>query len=106
MTLRLAPMVIASAAVGVGLAIAPVAAAASDTIPGEGVFRVGVDIQPGTYASSGSSGSPCIWYTLRDPGDPTSVITDGSSEGQIYATIHPTDRGFETQNCQTWHRVS
>lgn len=67
--------------------------------PGDGTWRVGVDIQPGTYRSSG--GDPCYWARLYGfAGNSQSEIHLGS--GPTVVTIAPTDVGFESRKCGTW----
>jgi hypothetical protein len=80
---------------------------AGTTIPGEGTFRVGVDVQPGTYMSSPSeSGLNCWGYRLRDlSGDPSSVINTVAGKGPVYVTIEPSDGAFKSEQCQTWQKV-
>jgi hypothetical protein len=93
-------------------------------VPGNGVFRVGVDVAPGTYRTNGptSAGATCSWATHRTLGagwlgippiarpddvSGTSDIVDGNaSTGQLYAKIPPTVAAFETNGCQPWQRVS
>lgn len=79
------------------------------TIPGDGVFRVGVDVAPGTYKSAGPSisGSMCSWSTHSSVGVSMDDMVDGNaSSGQLYANIPATVKAFETIGCQTWVRVS
>jgi hypothetical protein len=67
--------------------------------PGDGVWRVGVDIQPGTYRSSG--GDPCYWARLFGfAGNSQIDIHLGS--GPTIVTIKPTDVGFESRKCGSW----
>jgi hypothetical protein len=67
--------------------------------PGDGVWRVGVDIQPGTYRSSG--GDPCYWARLFGfAGNSQIDIRLGS--GPTSVTIKPTDVGFESRKCGSW----
>lgn len=84
------------------------ASSAGTTIPGDGIFRVGVDFQPGTYTSSPTQpGKTCFWYRLKDlSGTSSSQITAAYSDGPVVVTIAPTDAGFKSQGCQTWQKVS
>lgn len=75
------------------------------TIPGDGIYQVGVDIQPGTYRSEG--GDDCSWERLRGrSGSPADVIANGAGTGPQVVQILPTDAGFKTQRCPTWARQS
>jgi len=78
------------------------------TIPGDGMFRVGADIQPGTYRSAGPSGDvSCSWNRLSALSRRTEAwIDSGTSNGQQYVTIAPTDVAFWNQFCQPWTLVS
>jgi hypothetical protein len=75
---------------------------------GDGTFRVGTDIQPGTYRSNGPAtpGVPCAWERQATFGDSTSVIDANAVLEPVSVTILPSDRGFRTARCQTWTRVS
>lgn len=67
-------------------------------IPGDGIWIVGLDIEPGTYRSM--SGGGCYWARLSDTsGD--GIITNGSGARQV-VTVAATDRAFETAGCGSW----
>ena len=70
--------------------------------PGDGVWRVGVDIQPGTYRSS--AGDPCSWARLYGF-QGNSQIDTNVVWGPTVVTIRPTDLGFESRKCGTWTLV-
>jgi hypothetical protein len=70
----------------------------------QGTFRVGVDIAPGTYATSGPTG--CIWRRLSGfTGAPDAVIAQGHPSHPTTVRILPTDQGFYTIHCGQWHRA-
>lgn len=75
------------------------------TIPGDGTFLVGTDVQPGTYRSdAGSYG--CYYARLSDTsGAPGSIITNNLSQGPLVVTIDDSDAAFETRGCRTWTAV-
>jgi hypothetical protein len=76
-------------------------AAGMRAFPGNGIYRVGKDIAPGTYRSRGGDG--CYWARLRSfNGDLDAILANTNADGPTLATIKPTDRGFETQRCGTW----
>ncbi len=69
----------------------------------DGTFRVGTDIQPGTYQAS--TGDDCFWERLSGfDGTPDEVIA--SAFGQTIATIEPTDAGFVSASCGNWTKAS
>ena len=74
---------------------------------GDGTYRVGIDIQAGTYRSSDQSSGTCYWERLRSfTGDfGTDVITNGIDSPEI-VTISPLDAGFDTSGCGTWVPVA
>ncbi|ORW07014.1 hypothetical protein [Mycolicibacter longobardus] len=98
----------------------PAGADPLDPIPGDGVFQVGTDIQPGLY-HTGGPGSPfrvwihgvptqesmCSWFTYSTPDAvPDRAVQANTSIGPTYASIPATVKAFESRNCQPWTRVS
>ncbi|MGH3836036.1 MAG: hypothetical protein ACRDSF_10075 [Pseudonocardiaceae bacterium] len=75
---------------------------------GEGKFLVGTDIAPGTYQTTGESGSlDCYWERLKDTSGATdSIIANNLGEGSATVTIHKSDAAFQTRWCNTWSKVS
>jgi hypothetical protein len=71
--------------------------------PGPGVWRVGVDIQPGTYQSSG--GDACFWARLYGF-QGNSQLESNVAFGPTTVVIRAGDLGFESNRCGTWTRVS
>jgi hypothetical protein len=66
---------------------------------------VGLDIQPGTYASSGNN--DCYWARLSGFGGTLDeIITNEFADGQQVVTISASDVGFESTRCNTWTRIS
>ncbi|GAB2905507.1 hypothetical protein GCM10027203_00270 [Nonomuraea fastidiosa] len=68
-------------------------------------LRVGTDIQPGTYRTTGpaSGFTMCYWARLRDEsGD---VIAAGMPSGAAVVTIQPTDKAFQTGGCAEWTKA-
>ena len=87
------------------LACSPIAAGFPTTIAGDGMYVVGRDIQPGTYATAG--GRSCFWERLSGlSGEFDDVIANDFVEGQGYVTIAPTDVAFSTRRCPPWTLVS
>lgn len=83
-------------------------AAKIDGFPGDGTFRVGADIQPGTYYSQSADGKlPCSWTRLGILGDPDSIIAaGGDTAGTLYAKIEPGDAAFVTRWCAPWRQAA
>jgi hypothetical protein len=70
--------------------------------PGPGVWRVGIDIQPGTYRTSG--GEACSWARLYGF-QGNSQLDSNVVFGPTTVTILPTDLGFESNRCGAWQLV-
>jgi hypothetical protein len=75
------------------------APAVPTTSPGDGTWRVGLDIKPGTYRSPG--GDACQWSRLYGFAGNSQIETHlGSGPGVV--TIDPKDAGFESYKCGSW----
>ncbi|MFF9393571.1 hypothetical protein [Streptomyces griseoluteus] len=80
--------------------------ATGDVLSGDGDFRVGADIAPGTYRSTGNSRGSCRWERARDAGHRLrSVIAGGHTAGIAVVTIRPTDAHFRSTGCGGWKRT-
>lgn len=73
-------------------------------MPGDGIFEVGVDIQPGTYIADAGDG--CYWARLSGSDGFDSIIDNNFGAGQMIVTIKEGDRFFETSGCAPWARRS
>lgn len=72
------------------------------TFAGDGTYLVGVDILPGTYASSGTG----FWKRLKSAsGEYGDIIANDNATGRTVVTIERTDRFFTTRGMGTWVRV-
>jgi hypothetical protein len=75
---------------------------------GEGTYRVGVDIAPGTYRTAGPAAGRglCYWARLSDlSGSFDAILANDNLEGPGSVTISSSDVGFKTSGCQTWQQV-
>jgi hypothetical protein len=69
---------------------------------------VGVDVQPGTYRTTGpvTGVDKCYWARLNSTDDDVGgVIAAGLPPGPASVTILPTDKGFQTAGCAEWTKV-
>jgi hypothetical protein len=80
--------------------------------PGEpypaGQYRVGVDIEPGIYASAGpvAGRNNCYWERESNfGGSDDAIILSNLTHGRSIVTIEPGDVGFSQQGCQPFGRV-
>ncbi|HET7035718.1 MAG TPA: hypothetical protein VFI42_08580, partial [Thermomicrobiaceae bacterium] len=72
---------------------------------GDGTYRVGRDIAPGTWRNSGSS-DECYWERLAGFGGTLDeIIVNGLSSSQQIVEIKSTDVGFASKDCGTWTRI-
>lgn len=80
-------------------------AAARSKITKDGIYLVGMDIEPGTYQTSGGSG--CYWQrSSGTSGDFDDILANGNENGQAIVTIAPSDIAFTTKRCGSWQRMS
>jgi len=71
---------------------------ASNTIPGDGVFQVGVDMQAGLYKTSGAA--DCYYAVLGDPNG-NDIKSNNIVSGPSTVTVAAGEY-FETQGCADW----
>jgi ribosomal protein L24E len=72
------------------------------TFPGNGTFRVGIDISPGTYRTS-SRTSNCYWERVSGLGGTVAeILGNDIGNGYRVVTIAPGDVGFFTDGCGQW----
>ncbi|WP_328682737.1 hypothetical protein [Streptomyces sp. NBC_00343] len=76
------------------------------TFDGDGDFRVGTDIKPGTYRTSGNTDGMCYWERAKDAsGDTDSPPANDRVSGASYVTVEATDKVFESSGCKDWETV-
>lgn len=77
---------------------------AEGTIPGDGTWLVGDDIQPGTYRAQGE-GDRCYWQRLSGlSGESQDRITNYLGSATTTVEISASDVAFETSRCGEWVR--
>jgi hypothetical protein len=70
-----------------------------------GMLRVGVDIAPGTYKSTGNTDDSCYWERAKDAGHSLdSIIANNNVTGTAVVTISASDGYFKTSGCQDWKK--
>ncbi|MFE6360917.1 hypothetical protein ACFVP3_13030 [Streptomyces sp. NPDC057806] len=70
-----------------------------------GMLRVGVDIAPGTYKSTGNTDDSCYWERAKDAGHSIdSIIANNNVTGTAVVTISASDGYFKTSGCQDWKK--
>jgi hypothetical protein len=80
------------------------------TIPGDGFFRVGTDIQPGTYRSTGAQEGIfefCSWSTKKGAVSNSDTVDFGTANANepMVVEIGKNTKGFQTSNCEPWVKV-
>lgn len=80
-----------------------VAAKPASVIPDDGIYLVGVDVQPGQYRSGDDA--DCYWARLRKTGGDSGSIIANNNGGNQVVTIAATDKAFETKRCGGWRKI-
>jgi len=79
-------------------------------LPGNGTYRVGKDIQPGSYRTQGpaDAASPnCYWSRNSDAsGEVRAIIANSKAPIPATVTVKPGDATFHTSGCQPWTEVN
>lgn len=82
------------------------AAAPKTTMSGDGMYKVGTDILPGTYKSAGSTDGNCYWERSKDALHGVDSITANDNvTGSAVVTIARSDGYFKTSGCADWHKI-
>ncbi|MCD9875537.1 hypothetical protein [Streptomyces guryensis] len=72
-----------------------------------GMFRVGSDIAPGTYRSTGNKDDSCYWERAKDADHSLrSVIANNNVTGTAVVTIGASDGYFKTTGCGDWKKTA
>jgi len=72
-----------------------------------GMFRVGSDIAPGTYRSTGNKDDSCYWERTKDAGHSlSSIISNNNVTGTAVVTISASDGYFKTTGCGDWKKAA
>lgn len=71
-----------------------------------GMFRVGADIAPGTYKSTGNADDSCYWERTKDADHGIdSILANNNVTGTAVVTIKSSDAYFKTSGCQDWKKT-
>ncbi|MFG2882464.1 hypothetical protein ACGFYV_09105 [Streptomyces sp. NPDC048297] len=72
-----------------------------------GMFKVGADIAPGTYRSTGNADDSCYWERTKDAEHGLdSIIANNNVTGTAVVTIRATDAYFKTSGCGDWKKTA
>lgn len=72
---------------------------------GGGFWKVGGDVQPGTYKTT--TASSCYWARLSGfGGELDDILDNDNADGnEVIVQILPGDYGFQSSRCGTWTRI-
>lgn len=83
----------------------PAVPSGPQTTFGDGTYRVGSDIEPGTYRAPGTEQS-CYWARLKDlSGTLDAIVASDLAQGPATVSISTSDVAFKTARCGTWTKV-
>ncbi|MET7702337.1 hypothetical protein [Streptomyces sp. NPDC005485] len=79
----------------------------ASTVKGDGgMHRVGVDIAPGTYRSTGNKDDSCYWERTKDASHSVeSIAANNNVTGTAVVTVSAGDAYFKTVGCQDWKKT-
>jgi len=79
----------------------------ASTVKGDGgMHRVGVDIAPGTYKSTGNKDDSCYWERAKDASHSMdSIAANNNVTGTAVVTVSAGDAYFKTVGCQDWKKT-
>ncbi|WP_411149317.1 hypothetical protein [Streptomyces sp. A30] len=79
---------------------------ASEMAGDGGMFRVGADIAPGTYKSTGNADDSCYWERDKNAEHSMdSIIANDNVNGTAVVTISSSDGYFKTAGCKDWKKT-
>ena len=71
-----------------------------------GMFRVGADIAPGTYKSTGNTDDSCYWERAKNAEHGLeSIIANNNVTSTAVVTISASDGYFKTTGCKDWQKT-
>ncbi|MGW6551949.1 hypothetical protein ACWGBV_17050 [Streptomyces sp. NPDC055051] len=72
-----------------------------------GMFKVGVDVAPGTYRSTGNKDAGCYWERSKDAGHGMNgILANDNVTGTAIVKISAGDGYFKSVGCGDWTRTS
>ncbi|WP_282692855.1 hypothetical protein [Streptomyces sp. CC208A] len=72
-----------------------------------GMFKVGVDVAPGTYKSAGNEDAECYWERSKDAGHGVdAILANDNVTGTAIVKITATDGYFKSVGCGDWTKTS
>jgi len=69
---------------------------------GDGTWRIGIDVEPGTYFTEASDG--CYWQRLTGfSGSFSEILANDNTDARAIVEILPSDAGFDSSRCGEWN---
>jgi hypothetical protein len=83
----------------------PAASGAPKTsVAGDGMYKVGTDMAPGTYKSKGGDG--CYWERDKDAlHGVDSILANDNPTGAAVVTVTKSDKYFKSTTCAAWSKT-
>lgn len=73
---------------------------------GDGMYKIGDDIQPGTYKSTGNADGACYWERSKDALHGLESITaNDNATGTAIVTVTRSDAYFKSSGCGDWTKT-
>ncbi|MFE0778285.1 hypothetical protein [Streptomyces sp. NPDC058861] len=78
------------------------------TLKGDGgMFKVGLDIAPGTYRSTGNKDAMCYWERSKDASHGVdSILANDNATGTAVVKVTAKDGYFKSSGCGDWAKTS
>ncbi|KQX57855.1 MULTISPECIES: hypothetical protein [unclassified Streptomyces] len=78
------------------------------TLKGDGgMFKVGVDIAPGTYKSTGNKDAECYWERSKDASHSTdAILANDNVTGTAIVKVTASDGYFKSSGCGDWTKTA
>lgn len=70
----------------------------NNTVDGNGMYKVGTDMKPGTYKTAGKNG---CYYAVLNSTDTFDIAVNGNPPGPAFATVSA-GQYFESDGCADW----
>jgi hypothetical protein len=71
------------------------------------MYKIGTDIQPGTYKSAGNADGACYWERSKDAlHGLDSIAANDNVTGTAVVTITRSDAYFNSSACGNWHKTA
>jgi hypothetical protein len=70
----------------------------ANSVSGDGIYKVGSDLQPGTYKTAGASG---CYYAILNSTDTSDIADNNNIDGPAFVTVR-SGQYLESSRCDDW----